>query len=134
MMRLLCRFARAFGWAVAAMTAGFAVAQEVDHGAPDVVQSQVVVNGVVTQNQAVPKARAGLTVNGRVETEAERARRDAVDTLATATVLGTNHDPQTATSTTVVVKSVTVTGSARDSACAQIGTIGSQQDCRPSPR
>lgn len=130
------RFAAPLALAVllASVAAPRCRAQAIEHGtSAESVQSTVVVDDKTVQNGKANKADSGLTVGGRKETGAETARRDAVDVLEQGSVQGAPITQQTATATKVVVTdAAVVTGSAKDSACIQVGVIGAQDKCRPT--
>ncbi len=92
----------------------------------------MVVDGQVVKDAATPATASGLTVDARVETDAEGVRRDAVDLLNDG---GTGTRPlDVAADTKTVVEArgvVSETATKRAKACVQIGVIGAQAECRP---
>ena len=126
MMRAVCTVLALGGFALT----GHAVAQEVERNA-DVVQTKVIIQGKVAEDKSTDKAHSGLVEAKRTESEAEHARREAVDALDQQTALGANHQIVTDTRTTAVVNgAVSQTGTDRDMACMQVGSIGTQKDCQ----
>ena len=124
--------ARTLGLLVA-LLASAADAQQVDRAEADAsVRTVITVDGTIQRDSSSAVDGSGLTINANVETDAEGARRDAVDLLnggATGTrPLVVTRDTETVVEADRVVSEST---GRTAKACVQIGAIGTQKSCRP---